>query len=463
LFINRVSELALLENLYLSGKAELFVLYGRRRVGKTDLLSEFCKDKKSIFYVCDFGSDISLRTSLSSAINQELFGSDRIHAVYTSWEDIFQAMGKAAEVERLLVVLDEFPNLVSSHPTVMTALQKMWNEILQNSNIMLVLSGSDIGMVEETFLKSQSGFNGNRTNQFLLEPLLFKDARLFFQNYEEQDQVRMYAIFGGTPAYLHVISEHSSLEENILNSVLRRGSFLYDEVHFILQQEIREPRQYFAILQAIATGKTRLNEIKQATGIDGAHVYLDSLQQLHLIERIVPITESQPHKSRRGLYRIKDNYLRFWFRFVLPNRTPLERDTAQLVLKNQIMSEMDHFSDLVFKEICRQYFWEVGIAGKLSFMPQRIGSWWNNKDKIDLVILGDQMAELIECNWSIQPIGTNHLVNLERKAEVVKPDLPAHQIRFGLCSRSGFTRQLVDIAHQRNDVSLFSLPIILKG
>jgi hypothetical protein len=96
-------------------------------------------------------------------------------------------------------------------------------------------------------------------------------------------------------------------------------------------------------------------------------------------------------------------------------------------------------------------------------MPQRIGSWWNNKDKIDLVILGDQMAELIECNWSIQPIGTNHLVNLERKAEVVKPDLPAHQIRFGLCSRSGFTRQLVDIAHQRNDVSLFSLPIILKG
>jgi hypothetical protein len=272
----------------------------------------------------------------------------------------------------------------------------------------------------------------------------------------------MYAIFGGTPAYLHVISEHSSLEENILNSVLKRGSFLFDEVRFVLQQEIREPRHYFAILQAIATGKTRLNEIKQATGIDGAHVYLDSLQQLHLIERIVPITESQPHKSRRGLYRIKDNYLRFWFRFILPNRSLLERGAAQQVLENQIMPEIDHFSALAFEEICRQYFWDIGISGKFSFIPQVIGKWWNNQDEINLVILGDQMAELVECNWSNQPIGTNHLVNLERKAEVVKPDLSAHQIRFGLCSRSGFTRQLVEIAHQRNDVSLFSLPMILK-
>ena len=462
MFINRVSELTLLEKLYQSGKAELFVLYGRRRVGKTELLSEFCKDKKSIFYVCDLGSEIFLRTSLSSAINQVLFGTNRIHAVFNTWEDIFQAVGKVAEEERLILVLDEFPNLVSSHPPVMTALQKMWNEILKNSNIMLVLSGSDIDMVKETILKSQSCFNGSRTNQFLLEPLLFKEARLFFQKYEEQDQVRMYAIFGGTPGYLHAIDKHSSLEENILNSVLRRGSFLYDEVHFILQQEIREPRHYFAILQAIATGKTRLNEIKQATGIDGAHVYLDSLQQLHLVERIVPVTESQPLKSRRGLYRIKDHYLRFWFRFVLPNRSLLELGGGQQVLENQIMPEIDHFSALAFEEICWQYFWDIGISGKFSFIPQVIGKWWNNQDEINLVILGDQMAELVECNWSNQPIGTNHLVNLERKAEVVKPDLPAHQIRFGLCSRSGFTRQLVEIAHQRNDVSLFSLPMILK-
>ncbi len=462
MFINRVSELAILEKKYQSGKAELFVLYGRRRVGKTELLSEFCKDKKSIFYVCDLGSEISLRTSLSSTINQVLFDSDQIHAVFNSWEDVFQALGKTAEGGRLVVVLDEFPNLVSSHPALVSLLLKMWKQTLQNANLLLILSGSEIGMMEKIVHQLQMGMPGYRVNHHFLEPFSFKDIRSFLKNYEEQDQVRMYAVLGGTPAYLYGIDKHSSLIDTILNTVLNRGSFLFDEVRFILQQEIREPRHYYAILQAIAEGKMRLNEIKQATRIDGAHVYLDTLQQLHLIERIVPVIESQPHKSRKGLYHIKDHYLRFWFRFVLPHRSLLERGAGQLVLEKQIMPEIDHFSALAFEEICQQYFWDMGIAGRLPFFPQTIGKWWDNQNKIDLVILGDQMAELVDCKWSNQPIGSNDLMDLERKAELVKPDLPGHEIRFGLCSRMGFTRQLVDIAHQRKDVNLFPLPMILK-
>ncbi|PKO05722.1 MAG: hypothetical protein CVU41_10715 [Chloroflexi bacterium HGW-Chloroflexi-3] len=461
MIINRKTELTELDRLYQSGKTELFVLSGRQRVGKTELLSNFCKDKKSIFFLCDLGSEISLRTSLSASINQVLFSSDRIHAIFNTWEDVFQALGKAAEGERLIVVLDEFPNLVSAHPAIVSILLTMWNQILQNTNLLLILSGSEIGMMEKIVQQLQMGMPGNRINHHFLEPLSFKDARLFFQNYEDQDQVRMYAVFGGTPAYLNGIDNNSSLKENILNTILNRGSFLFDEARFILQQEFREPRHYYAILQAIADGKTRLIEIKQATGMDGAHVYLDTLHQLHLIERIVPVTESQPHKSRRGLYRIKDHYLRFWFRFVLPHRTLLERGSGQMVLEKQIMPEIDHFSALTFEEICRQYFWDLGISGRLSLLPQTIGKWWDNQNKIDLVILGDQMAKLVECNWSNQTLGSNDLVDLERKAELVKADLPAHKMSFGLCSRSGFTRQLVEIAHQRNDVSLFSLPMIL--
>lgn len=463
MFVNRVSELALLNNLYRSSKAELFVLTGRQRVGKTELISDFCKDKKSIFFLCDFGSEISIRTTLSSTINQVLFESDRIHAVFNTWEDVFQSLVKAAERERLVVVLDEFPNLVSAHPAIVPILLTTWIQSLQNANLLLILSGSDIDIMEKIVAQLQTGMPGDSISHHFLEPLSFKNARLFFPNYEEQDQVRAFATYGGTPAYLSVIDPHTSLQENIFNTILDRGIFLYDEVRFILQQELREPRQYFAILHAIATGKTRLGEIKQATGIDGAHVYLDNLQKLQLIGRIVPVTESQPHKSRRGLYRIKDHYLHFWFRFMLPNRSLLERGAGQHVLDKHILPEIDHFSALAFEEISLQYFWEIGIAGRLPFFPQTIGKWWDNQHKIDLVILCDQMAELVECHWSTQPIGTNHLVDLERKAELVKPDLPEHQIRFGLCSRSGFTRQLVEIAHQRNDVSLFPLPMILKG
>lgn len=462
MFINRNPELTALNNLYQSRKAELFVLSGRQRVGKTELLSEFCKDKKSIFYLCNLGSEILLRTSLSSNINQVLFDSDRIHAVFNTWEDVFQALGKAAEGERLIVVLDEFPNLVSAHPAIVPILLNMWDQTLQHKNILLILSGSEINMMETIIHQLQLGMPDNRINHHFLEPLLFKDARLFYPDYEEHELVRAYATYGGTPAYLSVIDPHTSLQENILNTILSRGTFLYDEARFILQQELRELRQYFAILHAIATGNTRLNEIKLATGIEGAHVYLDALQQLNLIERIVPVTESQTHNSRKGLYRIKDHYLRFWFRFVLPHRSLIERGGSQLVLEKQIIPEIDHFSSLAFEEICRQYFWDMGIAGRLTFLPQTIGKWWDNQNKIDLVILGDQTTELVECHWSNQPIGTNHLAVLERKAELVKPDLLEHEIRFCLCSQSGFTRQLVEIAHQRIEVSLYPLKQILR-
>ena len=316
-------------------------------------------------------------------------------------------------------------------------------------------------MMEETVLGYQAPLYGRRTGQYLLEPLQFKDVRLFYPSYPLEDQVRAYAIYGGTPAYLHTIQSHQSLNGNILDGILTRGSFLYDEVRFVLQQELREPRNYFAILQAIAGGKTRLNEIKLATGIDGATAYLDTLQQLHLVERLVPVTETQPQKSRRGIYRLKDPYLRFWFRYVHPNRSQLERGAAQTILENQVLPEIDHFASLTFEEICLQFFWQAGLSGKLPFVPTNIGNWWNAHEEIDLIILGENDAILVECKWTSKPVGTDILVELERKALLAKPELEDRRIRYALCSRSGFTAQLMEDASRRPDLTLFDMPEIV--
>lgn len=257
------------EKCYASGKAEFFILYGRWRVGKTELLARFCEGKRSIFFVSDLGSEISLRTALSTAVNTTLFGPNQMNAVYSTWEDLFHALAKAAKNERLVVVLDEFPYLVTAHLPLATILQRVWDQTLKNSQIMLILCGSYIGMMEETVLGYQAPLYGRRTAQYLLEPLQFKDTRLFYPSFDLEDQVRAYAVYGGTPAYLRTLKPQQSLRENILDGILSRGSFLYDEVRFVLQQELREPRNYFAILQAIAAGKTRLNEIKQATELKG--------------------------------------------------------------------------------------------------------------------------------------------------------------------------------------------------
>lgn len=462
MFVNRVFELNQLQKRYSSGKAEFYVLYGRRRVGKTELLAHFCEGKRSIFFVSDLGSEISLRTSLSNAVNTVLFGSDQINAVYASWEDLFLALARAAQNERLIVVLDEFPYMVTAYPPLASILQRIWDQVLKNTQIMLILCGSYIGMMEETVLGYQAPLYGRRTAQYLLEPLQFKDARLFYPGFANEDQVRAYAVFGGTPAYLSTIQPENSLAENILDNILSRGSYLYDEVRFVLQQELREPRNYFAILQAIAAGKTRLNDIKVATGIEGLTSYLDTLQQLHLVERLVPATETQPQKSRRGIYYLKDHYLRFWFRYVLPHRSQLERGRGQIILESQVFPEIDHFSSLAFEEICQQYFWQAGLVGKLPFMPANIGKWWSANEEVDGIVIGETDAILVECKWTSKPIGIDIFTDLERKAKLVKPELGEHNLRFALCSRSGFTTAMVEVSKNRADVMLIDLDTLLE-
>jgi AAA+ ATPase superfamily predicted ATPase len=461
MFVNRVAELDQLDRRFISGQAEFFVLYGRRRVGKTELLAHFCQDKRAIFFVSDLGSEVSLRTALSSAVNTVLFGPNQMNAVYATWEALFQTLAQAAQTERLIVVLDEFPYLVSAHPPLASILQRVWDQNLKNSKIMLIICGSYIGMMEQTVLGYQAPLYGRRTGQYLLEPLLFQDTRLFFADFAPEDQMRAYAVYGGTPAYLQTLKAGASLEQNIQDGILTRGSFLYDEVRFVLQQELREPRNYFAILEAIANGRTKLNEIKQATGIEGATAYLDTLQQLHLVERLVPVTETQPHKSRRGIYRLQDHFLRFWFRYVHPNRSQLERGGAQMILNNQVLPQIDLFTGLAFEEVCRQFLWSSGLSGNLHFAPVKIGNWWKANEEIDLIVLGEMDAMLVECKWTSKPVGRDILANLERKTGLVRPELGGKRIQFGLCSRSGFTAQLIQDMHQRKDVALFDLPAMI--
>lgn len=460
MFINREAELHLLEERYASQQGELFVLYGRRRVGKTELLTQFCQGKRHIFFVADLDVEPVLRASFSAVVNTELLGSEVAGAVYPTWEDIFRLLARHAQSERLVVVLDEFTYLISAHPPLASILQRLWDRELRHSKLMLILCGSYIGMMEEAVLGYNAPLYGRRTAQYLLEPLGFHDARLFFQNYDLIDQVRAFAVFGGTPAYLSPISASQSLPATIRDQILTRGTFLYDEARFLLQQELREPRNYFAVLEAIAAGRTRLNEIKQVTGLEGVTAYLNTLQGLHLIERVVPVTETQPHKSRRGLYRLRDHFFRFWFRFVHPNRTLLERGAGQMALDMLVTPQLDTFAGPIFEIICQQFLWRLSLVGQLPFLPLRIGGWWQASEEIDIIAVGQETALLVECKWTKRPIGTNILKDLERKASIVHEQLKAKQHLFGLCARSGFTPQLEAEAARRSDLFLFDLPQI---
>jgi AAA+ ATPase superfamily predicted ATPase len=278
-----------------------------------------------------------------------------------------------------------------------------------------------------------------------LQPLAFSDARLFLPGYSLPDQVRAYAVLGGVPAYLRQFDDRRPLLTNVEDEILSQGAFLYDEPRFLLQMELREPRVYFTILEAVATGRVRQNDIRQAVGINGASLgyYLGALRDLGLLERIVPVTEADPARSRQGLYHLLDPFFRFWFRFVYRERVHLERgDTA--VVRRAVEDQLEALTGLAFEDLCRARVWDLAAEGRIPFEPQRVGRWWDSQAQVDVAAVNDEYILLGECRWRGRPVGDDVLAELKRKAARVAGQEGASRRRqvLALFSRAGFTETL---------------------
>jgi AAA+ ATPase superfamily predicted ATPase len=370
-----------------------------------------------------------------------------------------------------MVVIDEFPYLVESNSALPSILQKVWDELLRHTQLFLILCGSSIGMMEQTTLGYRSPLYGRRSGQLLLQPLDFGAARLFFSQYDLPGQIETYATLGGMPAYLEQFDFEQSLAANIIERILRPNRFLYQEPLFLLRTELREPRNYFAILQAIAHGQTRPNEIAQASGVGDARTvskYLSVLQELRLIERLVPVTETQPAKSRQGLYRLSDPFLRFWFRFVAPHRSELDQEQGRLVWQNDIEPQLAQFTGPVFEEVCRQFLWQAARAGQtntLPFTPQQVGAWWRRQQEVDIVALNRAEGKVLvgECKWRARPVGSNVLADLRQAATGLLAQLPNVQVYYALFARAGFTAELTAQAAQGPSLLLYNLEAIAGG
>ncbi|MBI3973009.1 MAG: ATP-binding protein [Chloroflexi bacterium] len=445
-FVDRERELEALERRYASDQAELYVLYGRRRVGKTELLRTFCQGKPHIFYVADLGTETSTLAEFTRQVSEFAHGDPELLGPFPSWDAALTYVARLAADKRLVLVLDEFTYLIRTNRAVPSIVQRLWDTRLRQTRIMLVLCGSYVGLMEKHVLGYDAPLFGRRTAQWQLQPLRFPDAIRLLPGLGAVDRVRAYAILGGVPLYLRQFDLRLSLLDNVEQRILTLGSFLYDEPRFLLLQELGDPSRHFSILKAIAAGRTRQNEIAQAAGLAATSVpfYLDTLRALGLIEREVPATEAQPHKSKRGSYRILDHFFRFWFRFVFPHHSLLERGEVERV-RRLVAEQLDQFTGDAFEVICREHVWSLHHAGVLGFAPRVVGSWWDRNDQIGIVAIGDAEVLLGECKWSARPVGTNVLDNLQNKAQVFNRSLAVRErrpARYALFSRAGFTPAL---------------------
>ena len=466
MFIDRKMELDLLDQRYRSNQAELFVRYGRRRVGKTELLRAFCADKPQIFFIATLSSDSEQLATFSQQVYGFTHAGVPAGFTYPSWEAAFQALVELPMQSKPIIVLDEFTYLISGNKAIPSILQKVWDETLKNSQIMMVLCGSYIGMMETEVLGYQAPLYGRRTASTLLRPMDLASSALFFPGYSAEEKFITWAVVGGMPYYLRTFQDSQDIFSNIRQHILdSQTGTLFNEPRLLLMEELREPRNYFSILRAIAQGRTRLNEIAQGAGIGEVTTvarYLDLLQQMKLITRRVPATETQPEKSKKGIYQIDDHFLRFWFRYVHPNQSSLDLGLADAILQQRIKPDLDHFIATAFEEAAITFTGHLAQAGELDFFPERIGGWWNRDAEIDVLAinLSEKIAFLGECKWAIHPIGSSVLDDLKHKAEVLMKDHDIKKVQFALFSRNGFTAD-VEVKSQDEGVRLFTVDSIV--
>ena len=418
-FVNRKDELAFLEEHYKSGKPELMILYGRRRVGKTELLSRFCKNKKgAVFYV---GFEANTKEQVgkfaemaASALNDGVFTS-----LKPDWELMFEAIKKRKE--RTVVVIDEYPFIVNAEPTTSSRFLRIWETILKDSSIFLVLCGSSVSMMEKETLAYKSPLYGRRTGQWLLKPFKFSVLKEFFPEKDWEELVEIYSIAGGVPFYLQYFAGRTP-REVMRDELFSTGQVLHGDAEMLLKEELREPVTYFTILKSLSFGNTKLSEIANETGIVRTHLskYLRVLQNLGLVTREVSITEKNPQKSRLGLYFISDNYLRFWFKFVFPNGSEIETNREALIEGILGKNEFNSFVGASFENACREVVKEYCIRNGMAL--GKLGRWWDAKNEIDLIGIGKDAVLFVECKWSAlsrQEAG-RLLQELKKKAETVK-------------------------------------------
>jgi len=471
-FINRTQELQALNEKWQSKTAQFFIIYGKRRVGKTELIKQFIQDKPAIYFLADKRTTTEQLRELGQIVGSYFHDDILVKNGFTDWIEVFSYVKTKAVAEPLILAIDEYPYLTENDASTSSLFQKGWDEYLKDTNIFLILSGSSIAMMESETLNQRAPLFGRRTGQILVEPLNFSESRKFFPKKSFSDFLNIYTITGGMPAYLQQFVDGIEMSEEIKKKIFTKTAFLYNEVEFTLKEELRETKNYLSILRAIALGKRKLGEIVNETGLNKAtaNKYLSVLINLRLVKREVPITEEKPDKSRRGLYIISDNFFVFWFQYIFPYKSYLEMDNYNYVLQKMFNGlQYDSAVNSGFKIIASQVYERV--AGELLtawqdtiFAFERIGRYWDSAQEIDLVGLNSQEKKILfgECKWSEKPVGTDIYEDLKKKAEKVawnKGDRTTYYILF---SKSGFTDGMLARA-KRDGVFLVEKDMLVNG
>jgi hypothetical protein len=457
-FYCREDELGKLNARYDNGDFECIIIYGRRRVGKTALINEFCRDKPTIFFSALNTTGEENLESLSKAIMN--FEKPDIVSVpvYRDYDSALDEITDLAKNERIVFVIDEYPYLAKAKPAISAMLQHIIDHKWCNSKLFLILCGSSMSFMQNQVLGQESPLYGRRTGQFKIEALDYRETAVFHPELSLTDNALIYGITGGVPHYINKLNVKNDLDDAILTNLFDRSSYLYEEPANLLKQELREPAVYNAVIKAIAGGATHLNEIVTKVGETSGTCtsYVKTLIDLGIVKKETPVTEKAGKKT---IYLLDDNFFRFWYRFVPSNMSAIDSGRIARMYNKAISQYYSDYMGLVFEQMCRDYL--LYYAENLPIDINEVGQWWGtnskNKKQVQIDIVGTPVEgkEYIigSCKYRKEKIGIDELELLREYATVFGKGERYHYYIF---SRGGFTDKLIQ-ASDNGEVTLVRL------
>lgn len=461
MFIGRQRELNVLNKLYHSDKFEFAVIYGRRRVGKTALISEFLKAKDAIFFT---GVETNAKQNLDnfSRCIMEYNTGIAMDSFFASFQAALEYVFEMAKTKRIVLVIDEYPYVARASKSLASTLQLLIDKNKDHSKLFLILCGSSMSYMEDHVLAYKAPLYGRRTAQLKINPFDFFEACRCCTNFSNIEKAEVYGIVGGTPQYLMQIDDTLSLEDNIKNIYLNPTSAIYEEPNNLLKQEVREPAIYNAVITAIATGCSKMNEISSKIDEDTSvcAAYIKNLIALGIVKKESPYGD----KSRRKtIYSVADNMFRFWYHFVPGNVSIISRGAADIAYQ-RIAPELSTYMGSVFEEICKQYLWKLLLDGKCAVNFSDLGRWWGTNPKTraqaEIDIMGtDKNAALFgECKWTNEKVDLGVLETLVARSNMFN----YKQKHYYLFAKTGFTKGCMDKAAEMGNVTLVEYGMMLK-
>ncbi|MCQ2458528.1 MAG: ATP-binding protein [Clostridia bacterium] len=459
-FFCREDELRKMQRRYDSDRWECVIIYGRRRVGKTALINEFCKGKATIYFSALNASMQENLRALSKAIYQYMHPETEAYPEYPTFESALDEVTRLGS-ERIVFVIDEYPYLAKSEPSISSRLQHLIDHKWQNSKLYLILCGSSMSFMQNQVLGYESPLYGRRTAQFKIDPLTYRETAVFNPQLTHEENAWIYGITGGVPHYINKLSVADDLDKAILDCVFDRSGYLFEEPENLLKQELREPGMYNSIIRAVAEGASKLNEISTKVGMESGPCskYLSILIELGILKKETPITEKTGKKT---IYMIADNFFRYWYRFVPQNLSLISYGRFADAYDRLIKAKMHEYMGLIFEKMCKEYL--LRYAADLPFDLIDVGQWWGNdpeeKKQIQIDIVGIPVREadrkidtylIGSCKFRNEKIDVDELVRLRHYAKVFNGNASFHYVIFSL---GGFTEAIKEMSDQVRLISL---------